>query len=403
MIKALDGIKVLEMAPLGPGKYAGMILADLGADIIAMDSKDRIANDQKKTTQYPCRWNMNDIYNLTAESYNRNKRNIVLNIKNTDGLEVFHDLSSKADIIIEGFRPGVTERLKVDYETVKSYNPRIIYCSISGYGQSGPYKTLPGHDINYISMSGAISTIGKQDEPPICPNNYLADWAGGSLNAVIGILSALFWRERSGKGQYIDISMTDGVLSLISSAVYDYLNNNKKWNRGDAPFNNGFPYSNVYETKDKKYISIATVEPIFWERLCNLLGIPYFIEFEYAEGEKRQQILDELKKIFLTKTREEWFNLLKNNDICVGKVYELDELEDDPQIKHREMIVQIEHPKRGTVKQVGTAIRLSETPCHLNRLPVALPGMHTLQILKELKINDSRIKKLCEEGTVWQR
>jgi Predicted acyl-CoA transferases/carnitine dehydratase len=219
------------------------------------------------------------------DALNRNKRSIGLNLRSEKGRQIFYRLAETTDVIVEGFRPGVVKRLGVDYEEIKTINPRVIYCSLSGYGQDGPYSSLPGHDVNYISIAGALGLLGTSDGPPIVPLNLLADFAGASLHGVIGILSALVARYKTGVGQYVDIAYTDGVMSLLTWFISNYFSSGAMFKKGETWLHGAYPYYGVYEAKDGKYVSLGCVEPWFWENLCRALGkeeyIPYHVSPEH--------------------------------------------------------------------------------------------------------------------------
>ena len=310
----------------------------------------------------------------------RNKKSIAINLQMAQGRDVFLRLARKSDVILEGFRPGVVKRLGVDYETVSKINPQLVYCSLSGYGQDGPYRDLPGHDPNYIGIGGAYALIGNQDGPPVRPLNLIGDYAGGSLMATIGILLALVARQKTGRGQYVDISMTDGVVSLLSLFISNYFMSGKVPRRGETLSNSIYPGLTIYQTKDGDYIALACFELKFWENLCRTFDREDFIPFQWAEGQKREEMKAHFQKIFLTKTRKEWFDFLKSKDICASPVYELDEVFSDPQILHRQMLLELDHPTEGKVKQVGIPIKLSETPGEVKKFG-ALLGEHTDEIL----------------------
>jgi len=401
---ALDGIKILDLTRAGPGPFCTMILGDLGADIIKIEAPPTVGARQAGVTYSPVgeAGRREAVY----QAINRNKRSIGLNLRLEEGRHIFHQLAEKADVIVEGFRPGVVERLGIDYQTITKINPKIIYCSITGYGQDGPYRDLPGHDINYISIGGALNLIGEADGKPAVPLNLVADFGGGN-NAVIGILSALIARSKMGKGQYIDISLTDSVISLLTQMATDYFQHGVILKRGEIGVGGAYPYRSVYETKDGKFITIGCREPWLWENLCREIGredfIPFHIEPDHhlhkPEGEKWQEISASLKKLFLTRTRDEWFELLSQKDVPVGKVYSLDEVFIDPQVLHRKMVIEVEHPTEGKIKQVGIAIKLSDTPGKVRSLPPLL-GEHTEEILVGLGYNKQRINELRQEGIV---
>ncbi len=393
MTMALEGIKIIDMSRLAPGPYCTMILGDLGADIIRIDpGGGRAAEAVVPVAAEEAE--RRTAYNATG----RNKRSIILNLRLEGAKEIFYKLAERADVIVEEFRPGVVKRLGVDYETISKINPRIVYCSVTGYGQDGPYQNMPGHDINYISIAGALGIIGQKGGPPAIPSNLLADYAGGGMHAAIGILAALLARERTGKGQHVDIAMCDGVVSLMHMAAMQYFTTGKAPERGNDMLTGGLPHYNVYETKDGKYISLGSLEPWFYENLCRAVGREDFIPYEWDEG-KRSEIFSAFREIFRTKTRDEWFDLLKQIDICVAPVYSIDEVFSDPQVVHRKMVVDIDHPRLGKIKQVGISVKLSDTPGSIRSL-APFPGQHTDEILKELGYTEKRIEELRREGAI---
>lgn len=395
---ALEGIKIIDLTRLAPGPYCTQILADLGADVIKIEEPGpptgRRAEQAGETPEMVRAMDRNSSYN----ALNRNKRNIGLNLKSDDARTVFYKLTAKSDVVVEEFRPGVAKRLGIDYDTLKKINPRIIYCAITGYGQDGPYVDLVGHDINYISTAGALGVIGDKGLKPQIPLNLLADYAGGGMQGAIGVLAALMARERTGRGQFVDIAMTDGVVSLLSSALSEFFLTRKPLERGTTMVGGAFPQYNVYECKDGKYLSVGSVEPWFFANLCRAMGRPDFIPYPWDET-KRQEIFDHLRNAFKTKPRDEWVSILRETDICVGPVYSFEELESDPQLLHRKMVVEVDHPELGKVKQPGISVKLSETPGKIRSLAVS-KGAHTDDVLKELGYSDQDIARMRQGGGI---
>ncbi len=390
MTMPLEGIKVLDLSRLAPGPYCTMILGDLGADVLKVEGprEGRLAmvmSIEERAIAY--------------NALERNKRSIVLNLKLEPARKIFYQLAEKADVIVEGFRPGVVKRLGVDYDTIKEINPRLIYCSLTGYGQDGPYSNLVGHDVNYISIGGALGIMGIPGGAPTIPSNLLADFAGGGTNAAVGILAALIARDKTGRGQYVDIGMADGVVSLMASSLSRYFETNEVPERGNELLTGGVPFYSVYETKDGKYVSIGCLEPWFYENLCRALGREDFIPHQGAIGEKMEEIFSAFREIFRTKTRDEWFDYLSQWDICVGKVYTLDELSTDPQLIHRNMILELDHPELGKVKQPGISVKLSQTPGSIRSFGPAL-GQHTDEVMLDLGYSKERIEELMKEGAI---
>jgi len=380
--QALEGIKVLDMAWLGPGPFCSFMLGDLGADIIKIFD----ANPAKRGGPVMMLFD-------SSRPGLRNCRNMGLDLKSDAGKQVFRDLAKSADVVMEGFRPGVVKRLGVDYETLKKFNPKIVYASLSGYGQDGPYRDMVGHDINYISYSGLLGLTGQEGGKPVLPGSVIGDFTGG-MSAAIGILAALVSRGFTGKGQYIDMSMTDAVVELTSMQINPYIfSHSGAPHRGDTMFTGHFPWYNVYETKDGKYISIGALEPWFFANLCQLLGCEEFIPYEFDEGEKRKEMFKVFREKFLTKTREEWVSILRQKDTCVAPVLDVDELENDPHLVARHMIIESNHPVHGKVKQVGSMHKLSDSPMKVRNWSTKF-GQHTDEIMRELGYDEARIAEL---------
>ncbi len=390
---------VLELARTVPVTYCTMVLADLGAEVIKVESPLEPGAFPPGSGVSPHPQDDEGWKRAAYHPLNRNKKSMVLDLKSEKARQVFYSLVERADVIVEGFRPGVVKRLGIDFETVAKINPRIIYCSLSGYGQDGPYRDMPGHDINYISIGGALGLIGEPDGPPVIPLNFLADYAGGALYATIGILAALQARQKSGRGQYIDTAMTDGVISLLSMMVFDYFYKAEIPKRGESFITGKYPCYNTYKTKDGKYISLGCLEAHFWDSLCRIVGREDFIPYEYAEGEKKIEIHSYFREFFYRKTRDEWFEELKDSNIPIAKVYTLEEVFSDPQVIHRQMLAEVEHSRLGKVKQVGIAVKLSDTPGKI-RSTAPLLGEQTEEILQDLGYNGEQIGNLRMVGAI---
>ncbi len=375
---SLSNILVLDLSRLLPGPFCSMILADHGARVISVEDR-RFLSD-----------------NLFISTVNRNKEHMTLNLKNPRGKEIFFRLAAKADVLLEGFRPGVVHRLGIDYETVKSINPNIIYCSITGYGQSGPYRNRAGHDVNFMGYSGVLDLMGEPDRPPSIPGVQVADIAGGGMNAAIGILLALFARERTGKGQHIDISMTDGMVSFLSLALFLYQHNGEFPKRGESMLSHRFAFYNTYETADGRYISIGAVENRFWKKLCEHLGVPEYTAFQYDE-KRREEIIEVMRKIFREKTLAQWEAELADLDVCWGPIRNLKEILADPYFREREMVVDMGRQNGEKITTFGVPIKLSETPGSIRSTPVDF-GESTVSILRELGYSENDITLFEEKG-----
>jgi crotonobetainyl-CoA:carnitine CoA-transferase CaiB-like acyl-CoA transferase len=385
----LAGIRVLDLCRMGPGPFCTMLLGDLGADVIKIEQPGfgiiTLAVDEETWAAY--------------YAMDRNKRSIIINFKMKEACQIFYDLVETADVVLEGFRPGVNTRLKVDYKTVKKINPRIVYCSLTGYGQDGPYRDLPGHDINYISVAGALGAMAIRDGRPAVPLNMVGDYAGGGLQAAFGIVVALLARGKTGKGQFVDVSMVDGVVSLLSweASLFFSSGSVPKW--GDTPLTGSVPCCYVYETKNGGFISLGCFEVKFWKNLCRSLGREDLIPYQFATGNEKERVVAQMTEIFKTKTKDEWFPLLSSKDIPITPVYNLDEVFSDPHVLHRRMVEEINHPKLGKVKQVGISTKFSLTPGKIRRT-APLPGQHTCEILKDLGYSQNEIRRLKKIAVV---
>ncbi len=391
----LNGIKILDLTRLLPGGYGTLLLADLGADVLKVE--DPFIGDYLRW--YP------PIIGVESAGHhylNRNKKSITLNLKNDKGREILYKLVEEYDVLIEGFRPGVVKKLGVDYETLENINPRLVYVSLTGYGQNGPYRDLPGHDINYIGIAGILGITGQRDGPPVIPGIQIADLSGGMFTA-LAVLAGIISRERTGKGQYIDYAMLDGVVSWLSvwAAVFFVDGINPK--RGEMRLNGTLPTYNVYETKDGKYISLGALEEKFYENLFKAIGREDFLKsgesFWVISRDKLDMVTEELRKIFLTKTRDEWVKFLWEHDVCAGPVYTFEETFNDPQVKSREMVIELDNPEVGILKQAGIPIKFSKTPGEI-RIRSPHLGEHTKEILLNLGYNEEEIKQLKDEQAI---
>jgi crotonobetainyl-CoA:carnitine CoA-transferase CaiB-like acyl-CoA transferase len=377
---ALAGIKVLDLSRMLPGPYCSMILADHGAEVIAIEDRRFQADG------------------LFFSDLNRNKRHISLNLKDPRGLKIFFQLADQADVLIEGFRPGVVARLGIDYPRVSHRNPRIIYCSISGFGQNGPLRERVGHDVNYLSRAGVLELIGTAETGPLIPGVQIADIAGGSMNAAVGILLALYAREKSGAGQYIDISMTDGVVGLLSLPAFFAGRNGTAPRRGDEQLSHRYACYNVYRTADDRYLAIGAVEQRFWNNLCQALGRPDLTALQY-DDERREEVIGVLRQIFLGRTLADWEESLADVDVCFTGVQSLAELADDPLLLEREMVCGYPEASGDERQAFGIPVKLSATPGTIRSAPGAF-GHGTEAVLGELGYSAEEIALFFREGVV---
>ena len=377
---ALDGITVIDISRLLPGPFCSMILADHGARVIAIEDG---------------RYEAEGLYVPTV---NRNKSHMTLNLKSDQGKKIFFQLVEKADVLLEGFRPGVTKRLGIDYDEIQKINSTIVYCSVTGFGQTGDYVNRAGHDINYLSLAGILDVIGQPDQPPTIPGIQIADIAGGGMSAAIGILLALFSRERTGKGQYIDISMTDNMVSFLPVAQHLFNLLGEVFKRGDSLLSHRYAFYNTYETSDQKYIALGALEHRFWTVLCNHLEKPEYIPLQFDEN-RRHEIILSFRDIFRKKTLAEWDSELSQLDVCYAPIQDLKGVLEDPFFKNREMIVDIVDKEGNPQKAIGVPIKLSKTPGSIKTPPVSF-GENTNEILSELGYSKTDIEVFKEQGVI---
>jgi alpha-methylacyl-CoA racemase len=372
-MSALSEIRVIEMAGLAPAPYCGMILADFGADVVRVDRVGASPMDQLA----------------------RGKRSIGVNLKSREGVETVLRLVEKADVLLEPYRPGVMERLGLGPEIACERNPRLIYARLTGYGQSGPYAEMAGHDINYIAISGALSTIGRKGENPLAPINLLGDFAGGGMLCALGIAIALVERASSGRGQVIDAAMVDGAAHL---ATFLYKFRTIGWwndERGTNMLDSGAPFYDTYRTKDGKYVAVGAIEPQFYTALLQGLGLdaaaqPPQLDRSHWEESKRR-----FAEIFAAKTRDEWCAIFDGTDACVAPVLGLGEVQDHPHPRARNLLVR----DAAGNWEPAPAPRLSRTPGSVRR-GTPHPGEHTDEVLAEYGFAPAEAAQLRKAGAV---
>lgn len=389
---ALDGLKVLDLTRLLPGAFATQILADMGADVVKIEQPG--TGDYNRSFAPIAKEESGSFLLL-----NRNKRSVTLNLKAEEGKDILRALVGEADILIEGFRPGVMDRLGLSYESLRAINPGLIYCAISGYGQTGPWKLRPGHDLNYLAEAGALQLFGKAGEGPIVPGMSIADVGGGSLMATTGILAALWSRARTGLGQLVDISMHDGAISWLALHGAETLFANIEPKGGERPFLGQAACYNVYECADGGHVALGIIEEHFWERFCRAFGMPELASRQWPEGEEAEAQKAALQARFRTKARDEWLAELGPVDIPFGPVLGIGEALASEHAKAREMLLDVDHPVEGRVPQLGFPIKLSRTPAAIRRAPPLL-GEHTREALAALGYDEGRIDALRRAGTI---
>lgn len=377
---ALSGITVLDLSRLLPGPFCSMILADHGARVIAIESKKFKADG------------------LYLKSINRNKAHISLDVNTPAGKSIFLRMAQKADVVMEGFRPGVTRRLGIDYEAVRQVNAGIIYCSITAYGQTGPYRDRVGHDVNCLGISGVLNLIGEKDRPPAIPGIQLADVAGGGLNAVIGILLALHARQQTGKGQAIDIAMTDGLVAMLPVALFLRELMGCDPVRSDSFLSHRYACYNTYETADGRSLCIGAVEHRFWKNLCQTLGRADLIALQFDEV-RRQEIIDALRMIFREKPLSHWQTVFGVRDVCWAPVHDLSAVLQDDHLRHRQMFIEVEEKNKSIATALGVPIKLSQTPGSIRTQAVEF-GENTREILLEWGYGEDELDEWEGQGVI---
>jgi crotonobetainyl-CoA:carnitine CoA-transferase CaiB-like acyl-CoA transferase len=392
----LKDIRVLDLSRVLAGPFCSMNLSDLGAEVIKVEIPER-GDD---TRAYPPFINGVSSYYL---SLNRGKKSITIDLKTKEGVRIVHELASKSDVVLENFRPGVTERLNVDYDTLKQINPELIYCSISSFGQTGPYAQWPGYDLIIQGMSGLMGITGEKDGGPMRIGVAVEDINAG-LHAVICILAALRVRDMLGIGQYIDLSMLDAGVSWMTYVAGNYFATGNVSERIGTAHPSIVPYQ-AFTTGDDKYILIAGGNDRLFSILCKILGLEHLIgDTDFNSNEARVEHKDNLipiiQEALMKKTRDDWLNSLRESGFPCAPVYTIDEVFADPQVYHRNMLVEMEHPSVGTIKQIGTPFKFSESKSEL-KLPPPELSEHTDEILRELLgYSESEIDALREKGII---
>jgi alpha-methylacyl-CoA racemase len=376
----LSGYRVIELAGIGPGPMCAMLLSDMGADVLRID----------RTADAGVGVGMDAKYSLL----NRGRRSVALDLKRPEAIEAVLRLVAKADALIEGFRPGVTERLGLGPDRCLARNPRLIYGRMTGWGQEGPLAHASGHDINYIALSGALHSIGRKGEAPVPPLNLVGDFGGGALYLALGVVAGLLEAQKSGQGQVVDAAMVDGAASLMT-LIYG-MHGLGIWNneRGDNILDTGAHYYDVYETRDGKYVSIGAIEAKFYEELLRLSGLKGEQLPHQQDRNSWPAMKERLKNLFRTKTRDEWCKIMEGSDVCFAPVLSMDEAPRHPHNLHRGTFVE-----QGGVTQPGPAPRFSRTPSAIQR-PPATPGEHTEAALRDWGFADADLERLRKCGAI---
>jgi len=389
---ALGGVSVLDLTRLLPGATCTMLLADLGADVLKIEQPG--VGDYNRA--------FTPIHKKESGSFlllNRNKRSLTLNLKSELGKAFFRKLVVSADVVVEGFRPGVMARLNLDYQALREINPKIVVCSISGFGQTGPLREASGHDVNYMALSGALQLFGTPATGPIVPGLSIADVGGGSLMAVYGILAALIGRQHTGHGQHVDVSMFDGLITWLAYHGADQLFAGIEPRGGERPFIGSAPCYNVYRCADGRYMSLGIIEPHFWEAMCDVVGQPGWKTDQWPVGTAAAEQFRVLRQLFASAPLAEWTARLEAADIPAAPVNSMAEGFAHPQSRARDLIYHCDHPVEGRIPQLGFPVKFSATPAS-HRLPPPLLGQHNEQVLLGLGYTCEEIASMVSEQVI---
>jgi len=389
---ALEGITVLDFTRLLPGPFCTQLLCNLGADVIKIE--DPKLGDYMRSVP-PI---VHDV-SYPFLMVNRGKRSVADDLKNPEGQEIVHKLARRADVVVEQFRPGVMARLGAAYDDLAMMNPKLVYCSFSGYGQTGPYKDLPGHDINFQALAGILSvTTGQDDKRPAIPGVPIADMAS-AFNAALAILAALRTRDRIGRGEWIDVSILDTAVTLMVLGLARFLATGDEPVPGETLLTGVFPFYSLYETKDGRWLSVAAVEPKFWIRMCELVGAPELSERQFADGAERMAAAQTLAARFRERTSEDWEALFAKEQLPITLVKRVSEVVRDPHVKARELLPLIDVPDVGKLQVIAHPAKHAETKV---RDPARVPGKggNTVEILRSLGYTPRQIQALAKKEVI---
>lgn len=378
----LTGFRIIELAGIGPAPFCGMMLADMGAEVVRIDRT--IASDSGLNT------------NPKIEVLNRGKKSVAVDLKCKEGVSLVLQLVAKADALIEGFRPGVTERLGLGPQECLAINEKLVYGRVTGWGQDGPMAQTAGHDINYIALAGILNAIGRKGEKPVPPLNLVGDFGGGGMLLAFGVTTGLLQAGRSGKGQVVDAAMTDGALSLMAGMFSMRAEGRWSDERGTNILDTGAPFYDVYETRDGKYMAVGSIEARFFKELVSRLGLTTS-EFPSQWEETRwNEMREQLSTRFAERTQEDWVGVFEGSDACVAPVLTLSEAQKHPHfVERKAFLPTADHA------QPAPAPRFSKTPASISS-PPPLPGVHTCSVLKEWGISKNQIEEMMRTGVITE-
>jgi crotonobetainyl-CoA:carnitine CoA-transferase CaiB-like acyl-CoA transferase len=389
MRQALEGIRVLDLSRMLPGPFCSMMLADLGAEVIKVE---------EPSLGDPTRWSppMAGKFSSAFLQVNRNKKSLAVNLKEPAGRDIFLKLAASADVVLEQFRPGVAERLGVGYGRVSEINPRIIYCSLTGFGQNGPHRDRSGHDLNYIALAGVLGLTTDCRGEPVIPGVQIADLAGGMM-AAFATLAAVVARGQTGRGQMIDVSMFDVMLSMLAIPAASQFAG-KSIGAGDKyGLSGAYPFYNVYETRDGRHMTLGALEPKFWRNFCLRVGREDLAARQFDEGERRADLFEQVRAVFKSRTQAEWVELMREADACCEPVLTMAEAFEHAQTRAREMVIELAGDENA--RALGFPYKLSDTPARVTAKVPAL-GEHTNELLAEVGISEQERERLAGAGVI---
>jgi len=388
MTNALEGIRVLDLSRMLPGPYCTMMLADLGAEVIKVE-EPALGDPTRRSPP------LVDGKSVPFNQVNRNKKSIALDLKQREGRDIFLKLASRADCVLEQFRPGVVDRLGINYAAVAKVNPGIIYCSLTGFGQNGPHRERSGHDLNYLALSGVLGLTTDERGRPVIPGVQVADLAGGMI-AAFAILAALLARNKTGRGQYIDVSMFDVMLSLLPIPAAHHFAGQTIEVGGKYVLSGAYPFYNVYETSEGKFMTLGALEPKFWANFCRKVDRDDLIARQFDSGERRSDLFKQVEEIFKARTRNDWVELMRDADCCCEPVLSMTEAFEHAQTRAREMVGETDD---AWATQLGSSYKMSDA---LSRKASSAPelGEHTEELLASIGISEDEYVRLKGAGVV---
>jgi alpha-methylacyl-CoA racemase len=392
----LQGVRVLDLSRLLPGGFCSLLLADYGADVLKVE--DTGSGDYIRWAPPYAEGAAQSARSALFLSLNRNKRSIRIDLKRDEGREVLLALVRSHDVVLESFRPGVLDRLGVGYEAMRAVNPRLVYCAITGYGQDGPLRDRPGHDMNYLGLVGLLGLTGERDGPPVQAAGQIADLGGGALMAAFGILAALREAERTGEGQIVDVAMADGALSWLAMVAARFLADGELPARGGLDLAGGLACYRPYACADG-WMTLGALEPKFWAAWCRGVDREDLVAEQFAAPGSDAHAA--VEAVFAARTRAEWEAFAAEHECCLEPVLDLDEALSSELVRAREMVAGLDQPGvPAPVRLLGAPVKLSRTPADCNRLPGPALGEHTEAVLRAAGYDDARIARLVESGAV---